>query len=130
MQKSLSQLLGHSALLLDRCIIESMEVTGEPEIAEAAQLFLELRRRDDERLQAMMNDPEWQERAAENRATIGAAAIHCKTCDRCSRQCDNLEVDDNSFYDWCATCKRHLCGTCFDEGCCGSTPAESGLKAM
>lgn len=130
MEKSLSQLLGFSSALLSEDEIEELTRDPMPELAAAAQKRLDDVRSCNAKIQALLSDPEWQERAANRRAESGAAAIHCKTCDRCSRQCENLDVHDTSFYDWCAECKRHLCGPCFQDGCCGNVPAKSGLMAM
>ena len=32
------------------------------------------------------------------------------------------------MFDYCARCGRDLCKKCMEEGCCGSTPATSGMK--
>lgn len=44
-------------------------------------------------------------------------------CERCGRPYD-FDRDD-----YCAACSRNLCPACMAAGCCGTTPARSGLDS-
>jgi hypothetical protein len=42
-------------------------------------------------------------------------------CERCPNTSTGFEL-----FDYCATCGRNLCRSCFAGGCCGAKPAASG----
>lgn len=47
-----------------------------------------------------------------------------KKCERC-----DYRVPDSSFalLDYCAVCGKNRCDECMKKGCCGNTPARSGM---
>ena len=46
----------------------------------------------------------------------------------CSR-CEKVHECSFVMWDYCAVCVYLLCDECMAEGCCGSTPARSGVAA-
>jgi hypothetical protein len=48
-----------------------------------------------------------------------------KPCQRCGRTPPGLF----GTWDYCAKCSRDLCTDCMAAGCCGVTPAESGMAS-
>ena len=43
-------------------------------------------------------------------------------CERCPATAGGYLL-----FDYCATCSRNLCEKCMTKGCCGATPAQSGM---
>ncbi len=39
------------------------------------------------------------------------------------------EIGAYALFDYCAACSRNLCEGCMSTGCCGQTPAQSGIQA-
>lgn len=46
-------------------------------------------------------------------------------CERCRAKAQYPDV-----HDYCAKCSRNLCDDCMKKGCCGNTPALSGLDEI
>lgn len=44
------------------------------------------------------------------------------TCERCRRDTSGYDL-----HDYCARCGKNLCAVCMGNGCCGDTPAASGM---
>jgi len=45
-------------------------------------------------------------------------------CERCNASLEGFDLTD-----YCAHCSKNLCHACMEKGCCGHTPAESGMAA-
>lgn len=43
-------------------------------------------------------------------------------CERCPATAGGYLL-----FDYCAICSRNLCEKCMTKGCCGATPAQSGM---
>lgn len=50
-----------------------------------------------------------------------------KACERCGATAPNDEAGDYELFDYCELCSRDLCDKCMRAGCCGHTPAVSGM---
>lgn len=44
-------------------------------------------------------------------------------CERCG----DAPEGEYDLHDYCSTCSKNLCDDCMKSGCCGNTPALSGM---
>ncbi len=49
------------------------------------------------------------------------------SCERCGCKPDR-GPDNYELFDYCAECSTNLCAECMKGGCCGVTPAASGME--
>lgn len=52
-----------------------------------------------------------------------------KECERCRAPEPASCSASFELFDFCAECSRNLCPACMELGCCGTTPAVSGIDA-
>lgn len=45
-------------------------------------------------------------------------------CERCQAK---PPAGSFELFDYCAECGKNLCADCMEKGCCGETPAASGM---
>jgi hypothetical protein len=50
-----------------------------------------------------------------------------KCCERCGTRKPSPTAGAYELFDYCEKCSKDLCDACMAKGCCGHTPALSGM---